>query len=170
MLTVGDPVVRPTAPKNTLHWLAAYSLFSFATPPATTWPQLHHHGHPHVEFTGHFVSSWDPCDIADPTTSLFLIWLPWYHSLPVTSHHLLPFCLLFLRCSFWDTFREVFHSQQVSVFLRALSLFAALLNLYPSWDASSVPGASVGMPIISIDSSATHLFSSTASVYPDSWG
>lgn len=74
------PSVRSTVPRNTRHWLAAHSLFSFATPPATTWTQLHHHWHPHVEFTGHFVSSWDPCDIAHPTMSLFLIWLPRQHS------------------------------------------------------------------------------------------
>ena len=49
------PSVRSTAPKNTLHWLAVHSLFSFATPPATTWTQLHHHWYPHVEFTGHCV-------------------------------------------------------------------------------------------------------------------
>ena len=164
------PSVRPTAPKNTLHWLIAYSLFSFATPPGATWPQPHHHWHPHVEFSGHFVSSWDPCNIAHPTTSFFLIWLPWHQSLPITS-----ITSFLSACSFWDAlteilFRKLFHSQQVSLFLRALSLLAALLNSYPSWDASSVPGASIAMPIILVDSSAMHLSSSTASVYPDSWG
>ena len=110
-----------------------------------------------------------PATSAHPTTSFFLICLPWHHSLPITSHHLLPFRLLFLRCSYWyfagsSSTHSRFHSSLEP------SLLPALLNSHPSWDASSVPGASIAMPIVLVDSSAMHLSSSTASVYPDSWG
>lgn len=139
MLTAGDPVWDPLF-QGTLD-IGLLHTVSFHLLPHLQQPELSS-----TTTDIHMLNSLDTLCL--PETPVTLLTQPCLFSsfgfhdntLPITSHYLLPFRLLFLRCSYWDTFQEAlpltagFTLSESTVLVCCFSQFISFLRrLFHAW-------------------------------------